>query len=507
MNPSIRLALPLAALLALAGCGKSPEQLLASAREAFAAENYQQARLDLASALKDRPEDREMLALLAETHLRLGDPDAAEGALERLERAGGKGAGIARMKAEVALLRQDPKAALALLGDDTSPDGWRLRAECQLALGDDEAARAAFEQGMATGGEIRIAASYGRYLLQDGDLVRAAFVLARLQALAPRSYEALVMAGDLADAQGREDAATAAYRKAVDAFPDRVAPMLALANQYDAAGKVDEAAELVERAGRIAPDDPEVDELRFQFLSEKGEWEKIRLALQGRESSLEPGSALSMTYGEALLRLNHPEQARVIFRRAVLVLPGNPYSRMMLGEAQLATGDAQGAWATLAPLAAGTLARPEVLERAAQAARALGAPEALDLQARLDPARIKATMALVDRGEAALAGQDWKAASAVYQELLGRGQDPEVLKRLALAKSQLGDAATAIALADRAVALDRDNADYLYMAGLARLDAGRDLAEARRLLEAAATVDPRNRAIARALRKAKAAVG
>lgn len=505
MKPLARLTLPLAALLALPACGESPEALLASARAEFAAENYQQARLDLSEALRERPGDREMLVLLVDTQLRLGDADGAEGAAGRLERAGGAVPG--RMKAEIALLRGDAKAALGLLGADSSVDGWRVRAESLIALGEDEAARDAFEKGMARGVDVRLGAAFGRYLLLREDLPRAAALLGQMQAMAPRSYETLVMAADLAVAQGRDEAAIAAYRTAVEAFPDRAAPMLALASQYDALGKVGEAAGLVEQAGKIAPNDPQVEALHFQLLSEQGEWEKIRLELQTRESGLAAGSPLAMTYGEALLRLGHAEQARVLFRRAVLVQPGNPYARLMLGQAQLAAGDMRGAWATLAPLSASTLAAPEVLEPAAQAARAVGAPEAAALRARLDPARLKATMALIDRGEAALAAEDWAAAAPVYRRLLERGEDPEVLKRLALAESGLGDAGAAVAHADRAVGRDPGNADYLYVAAVVRLSGKQDLAEARRLLEAALVVDPGNRTIARELEKAKAAAG
>lgn len=505
MKPLARLVLPLVALLALPGCGKSPEALLASARENFAAENYQQARIDLSEALRERPGDLEMLTLLVDTHLRSRDADGAEGALGRLERAGGVAPG--RMKAEIALLRGDAKAALALLGADSSTDGWRVRAESLVALGQGDAARDAFEKGMATGGDVRLGAAYGRYLLLGDDLPRAAALLGRMQAMAPASYETLVMAADLAVAQGRGDAAIVAYRKAVEAFPDRAAPMLALASQYDALGKVEEAVKLVEQAAKVAPNDPEVDQLHFQLLSEQGEWEKIRQELQTRESSLAAGSALSMTYGEALLHLGHAEQARVIFRRAALVQPRNPYARLMLGEAQLTTGDARGAWATLAPLAASTLAPPEVLESAAKAARGVGAPEASALRARLDPERLKATMALVDRGEAALGREDWASAAMTYQRLLERGEDPEVLKRLALAQSGLGDVDAAIVHADRAVRRDPDNLDFLYVAAIARIAGRRDLTEARRLLEAAQAIDPGNVTIARELEKAKAAAG
>jgi len=80
-----------------------------------------------------------------------------------------------------------------------------------------------------------------------------------------------------------------------------------------------------------------------------------------------------------------------------------------------------------------------------------------------------------------------------------------VLKRMALAASRMGQGAAAIGYADRAVALSPENPDYLYTAGVARLEAGTDIAGARRYLELAASVDPRNETIARDLKKAKAA--
>lgn len=507
MNRFIRLALPLALLGALGGCGDSPAELLGKARASIAADDFAAARLQLASALEERPEDREIMALMAQVQLLLGDADGAEGMLERLERSGARGPGLARMKAALALLRAKPVEALTLLGNDASAEGWRIRAQAQLALGDDAAAARSFENGMAAGTDVGLITAYASYRLASGNVQAAKALYQRLRTVSPHSYEAMVMAGDIAAAEGRGDAAVAAYRQVVKAYPDRVAPMIALANQYDAMGRVDAAMEVVEQAGKIAPEDKQVEALAYQLLSEKGEWEKIRLGLQGRESELEPGTGLQMTYAEALLRLGHAEQARLLFKRAALVLPGNPYSRMMLGEAQLETGDAEGAWETLAPLAASTLARPEVLRSAEKAARAAGAPEADGLRARLEPARLKPVMALTAQGDAALSRQDWAKALEVYSELLKRGEDPEILKRMALAASRLGRASAAIALADRALGTAPDNPDYLYLAGLVRLELGRDLPAARRLLEAAAEGDPRNQTIARDLAKAKAATG
>jgi Flp pilus assembly protein TadD len=52
-----------------------------------------------------------------------------------------------------------------------------------------------------------------------------------------------------------------------------------------------------------------------------------------------------------LLRLGRAEQARAIYAKALLLSPQNPFARLMLAEAQLATGDAATAYATVKPLA------------------------------------------------------------------------------------------------------------------------------------------------------------
>ncbi|GGY97677.1 tetratricopeptide repeat protein [Novosphingobium colocasiae] len=498
---------PLLALCALSGCGDSPETLFAKAQEDFSAEDYKAARSQLIAALDEQPGNHRMLILLARTQLQLGDPDGAENVLGRLDRAGAKGPEVQRIRARVALMRKAPDKALALMGNDDTLEALRIRADAYLALGDDGKAKAAFERGMAKGDDPDLAGAYARFALAQNDLVLADRIRQRLQRMAPNSFETQVLAGDIAAARGQVDKAIAAYRAVVAAFPDRVEPLLALANQLDAKGQVDEAAKQVDAAAKLDPDNAEAEDLKYQLLAEKGEWEKIRVGLQGREADLDPSSGLGMRYGEALLRLGFSEQARMLFKRATLLLPGNPYSRMMLGEAQLACGDPDDAWATLRPLAMSPLARPEMLVAAEKAARASGAPEADGLRERLDPARLKALGALLARGDTAVMRQDWAAVLDVYGRMLGDGSDPEVLKRMALGSSGLGRTAQAIGYADRALALAPDSPDFQFLAGHVRLQGGQDLATARRLLESAAAGDPGNPVIASDLRKAKAATG
>ncbi|MFX8945968.1 tetratricopeptide repeat protein, partial [Acinetobacter baumannii] len=78
-----------------------------------------------------------------------------------------------------------------------------------------------------------------------------------------------------------------------------------------------------------------------------------------------------------------PEQARAIFAQALLLSPQNPYSRLMLAEAQLATGDAATALRTIRPLSDSVLAGPREIDLALRAAQAAEDPSATALAARL----------------------------------------------------------------------------------------------------------------------------
>ncbi|MED5546589.1 MAG: tetratricopeptide repeat protein [Pseudomonadota bacterium] len=502
-----RFALPFVALSLLAACGDSPETLLGKAQDSLAREDFDQARVEVASALQEDPGNAAMLEVLARAYLGLGDPDGAEGALRRLEQAGGTGSGLSVLKAEIALLRGRPAEALERLGTAEGEDAARVRAEANLALDRREAAIAAFEAGMEQGGGIRLAEAYARFRLQDGQFDAAEAIYRRMVARDAGAYETLVLAGDLAAARGQTEAAIAAFRKVVEAYPDRPAPRVALANQYDIKGDVEAATKAIETARKDLGATPEIEAMRIQLLSEKGEWETIRTTLQAREAQLEPGSPLSLSYGEALLRLGHAEQARVLFQRASLALPGNPYSRLMLGIAQIETDNPGDAWETLRPLAMSPLAGPQAINAARQAADAVGAPEAAALAARLEPARLKAAQARIEGGARAMARQEWAKAVAIYQPMLSGAGDAEVLRRLALAHMHMGEVESAVGYADRAMAQAPDNPDCIYVAGVVRLEGGMQLEKARQLLRMAAKADPGNAAISRSLAKAKAAEG
>ncbi|WP_156484040.1 tetratricopeptide repeat protein, partial [Novosphingobium subterraneum] len=199
-----------------------------------------------------------------------------------------------------------------------------------------------------------------------------------------------------------------------------------------------------------------------------------------------------LSYAEAMLRTGHPEQARAMFQRALTRSPNNPFARIMLAEAQLATGDSLAAFGTVRPLAASQLAGPRELELAVKAADAAGLPDATPLRARLRAAQAGQAQSLAAEGQAALAREDWSAAAQAYAQLAQSGDDPEVLKRLALALSHAGKGEEAIRAADKARALRPEDPDTLYMAGLVRARTGTDLPTAITLLRKASSAEPTN---------------
>lgn len=485
----------LALLLLASACSRTdPAAQFAAAQKAFAAEDYAAARAQVLGALEGDGSNRDMLLLYARTQLRLGDGDGAQAALTHLEEAGFGGPELVRMKAEAAILRGQPQAALNLLGQDNGAEAWRLRAAAQSALDNAPAALEALRRGLAADPRhYALVHDYARFLIAAQDYPAAGKAVETLRQLGPARLDTLMMTGTLAAEQGQFDRAEISYKAAAKAFPLRIEPLTALASLAEMQGRIDAAGSFVAQAAKIAPSHPDVIDLTVLLASEKGDWETVRKTLVGRETSLDPRSANAMSYAEALLRLGHPEQARAMFAQALLLSPQNPYARIMLAEAQFAVGDARSALRTVQPLSDSVLAGERELDLAVRAATVAKDPSAAALAARLQSPALKVNQQLASAGQAALVRQDWSAALATFSKIPGHENDAEALRLMAIAASRLGQVDMALGYADRALELAPRNADMMHTAALVRLEAGRDRDQMLRLMKQASQLDPANR--------------
>lgn len=498
----------LPAMLAIAACSGSSSDPLTAGREALASQDFDRARIELLAGLKEEPRNPALLELLADVQLRTGDGAAARKTLDRLAALGGKGRRFDQLMAEALLRLDKPEEALSRLGNDAAPESIRIRAAALLATQDYAGAVSLWQQGVASGltrDGLRMAYDYASYLLESGDLTAARAISAQMAQVEPKGFETMLLDGKIALMSGDAKATQQKLAAAAERFPRRIEPFCGQAEALELGDQFDQALGLLADAEKRIPNQACVTEVRLTVWARQGKWTQIRDLLQDREDSLDPTSPVGTTYGEALLRLGRPQQARAIFNRALLASPQNPYARLMLTEAHVAAGDPAAALETVAPLADSVLAGERVLVLAEYAARATRSPAADRYAARLRSGSWRQAESLEAAGQAAMGRQDWPAAIEAWQGLAAQGSDPEIERRLAQALHRAGRSAEAIAAADRFRALQPNNPDAVYLAGLIRVESKSARAEGLALLELAAKRQPANFTYQQALSKAKAA--
>ena len=484
----------LLAPLTLAACSHpDPAARFAEAKTAFAAEDYVKAREAVLAALSGDAGNRDMLLLLTRADLALGDGEGAKAALTRLASAGMQGPDWNRLSANAALLRGQPQEMETLLGSDHGPVAWRLRGEAAKARGDTTTALHDFQQGMAAGADFRLAWDTARMLIDADDIDGADRALAVLRQTGPDRLDTWMTAGLIAERRAQVDRADAAYGFAAKHFPARPEPLLALADLADRTGDLKRASGYAAAATARAPNDAQVVSMTVRIADEQGDWEKVRATLAPHEAALDLHGPDAIAYADALDHLGRTEAARAIAQQALSLSPQNPQIRRVLAQCDIDLGDGAGALRTIRPLADSVMAGTAELDLAIRAAGMAHDAGLAGYSARRASPQLAAINAATAQAMAAMSARDWAGALAVWRSVPGADSDAQALKLMALSASRLGQGDVAIGYADRALALDSADPDMVYMAGVVRLNAGRDLETARSLLHQALERDPSNR--------------
>ena len=481
------------ASMALAACSHvDPAARLAEAKAAFAAEDYDHARIAVLAALEVQGDNREMLLLLARAELALGDGEGAARTLARLSDGGMHGSDWNELSAQAALLRGQSDAMARLLGADQGPVAWRLRGEAAQAAGDMVAARADFQRGMAAGADFRLAWDYARMLIDADDIDGADRALAVMRQAGPDRLDTLMTAGLIAERRGQMDRAMQAYAGAANRYATRPEPLLAMADLADRYGDLAHAAGYAAQAAARAPDVPAVVSMTVRMADEQGQWDKVRALMAPHEAALDLHGPDALAYADALRHLGRTEAARAIAQQALSLSPQNPKIRLLLAQCDIDLGDGAGALRTIRPLADSVLAGKPELDLAIRAATLARDGALAGYVAHRNAPQLATINAASAAAMAAMARRDWAAALTLWRTIPGAEGDAEVQKLMALTASRLGQGDAAIGYADRALALDSTNPDMLHMAGVVRLNAGRDPETSRSLLHQALERDPTN---------------
>lgn len=489
--------------LALSACGLSPEARLDRAEAAYEQHRFTEARLDLATLLQDGDADPAIIELLARTQLQLGDGEGAAANLARLDALEAVPADRNELLAEAELLRGRYQQAMTLAEGLGHAEGARIAALSLLGMGETDAARARFEQGLvATGAGARLRADYAIFLMREGDLDRAEMLAAQARKAAPDALDPLLASARIAQSTGAMEDALRYFERASAFYPENRVALLGRIGVLGDQGRMAEARPLIEEAARRAPDDPDVIYLQARLAAEDADWKAVRTLLQPFETRED--ARLQLLYARSLVELGLDEQAIGKLAPMVRQAPGAITPRRLLAHAQLASGDAAAAYATIEPLANSALGNAQDLALYSKSAKASGRPAALAgaLQKSAPAERIARLLAA---GDKALGSKDWRAAISSYEELRGYTSDSNamVLNNLAYAYGKAGQVNKAIALAEKAHHLAPGQASVKDTLGWLLVNSGQNRKRGIVLLEEAVKLAPANRNIANHLAAAR----
>lgn len=489
----------------LAACAPTPEEQMTRARQSLSENRYSAARLDLVSVLVSQPGNTVALELLARVQLASGDGDAARETLSKLSATGKLPADTAVLLGESELLRKNYQGVLSAVESDLTADAYRLRGLVQLAMGKTEEAGRTFVNGRgAPGAKARLNAESALFLLRSGDLSGARALAAQALKEAPTGLDALIASARVATASGQLREGLGHFEQAVKSHPESFAAQVGRAATLGDLGRTKEMAPLIAQLADAAPNDPSIRYLQARMAAERKDWDAVRATIQPIEAEFDTLPEAQLLYSQALVELALHNQALAQLHSYLGRRPNNRIAMRLLGECQLATGDAKGALATLLPLAHQPQATPEELRLAAQAARSAGSPDAgrLSERARFPAARLLASD--IADADAALQRKDWQAAANAYRRLmqLSDGENALVLNNLAYAESQLGNTDKALELARRALREEPTNPSIMDTLGWLKVSTGNDRAGGISLLRKASSLAPGNATIASHLAEA-----
>lgn len=501
--------LVLRALLLLAACADSPEDLLAKAEAAYAAKDFTVARIHATQALRDDPQNPRLLLIQARSLLALGDGEGAQNAINRLAGSKPPAGELALLAAEAALLRRLPDRVLTVLGEEASAEAERLKAMAWLQKQDTVKAREALERAVAAGGSAAVLADFARMELIEDRPDAALDLLMRAEKADPDLLAVLLVGGEIHARRGDPARALGYFDRAVKGWPGNLAAQTGRAAVLGELGRLDDLEAALKPLEASMADNPDIRFLRARLALARKDWEGVRALVQPEESRLEAQDPLRLVYAEALLRLGRAELAIAQAGPIARAQRSNRHAAAILAEAQLAAGDAQAALTTFRSIGASPEARAEERSLLARIAKAAGDPAAVQLAARAAQPAAQALAADLAEADAAIRSGAWARAVTAYDRILAvtDGRNVLVVNNMAYAQSMLGNHAKALDFAERARKLAPDNASVLDTGGMVRLRAGRDLPEALRLLRLAAQKDPANPAIRARLAEAERRAG
>ncbi|HEY3148138.1 MAG TPA: XrtA/PEP-CTERM system TPR-repeat protein PrsT, partial [Dongiaceae bacterium] len=343
----------------MTGCTRSPESMLASAKEHLAQNDRSAAIIQLRNALQKNPNLAEARFLLGKSLWETGDLAAAEKELRMAAELLHPRDEVYPVLSQVILARGDYKRVLAEFGfiklttPQAKADLLTTLGTASLALGDTGGAKSRFESAMALVPDYP-PALIGRARIQasSADLPGALALAETAIAKAPTSSEAWLLKGDIVRAQGDFDGALVAYRKAIEIDPRNLIAHYATVALLIEQGKSDEADKQLATLQKVAPQSPQTRYLQALIAYRKQDYAAARDAIMQYLRIVPDEPVALLLSARVNYALQSYQQVSADLRKVLQQVPNQPTARRLLVQTHLRMGQPDKALEAIAPLLA-----------------------------------------------------------------------------------------------------------------------------------------------------------
>ncbi|MEM8694789.1 MAG: tetratricopeptide repeat protein [Pseudomonadota bacterium] len=500
-------------LISLSACGIDGRSAEERAYAAFEERHYLDARVHLANAIGEDPDDPALHRLLGESALALGDGQIAETSFRRaIAEDAALTTDVAPYLAHAHLLQGEIEDALAILGDPRDDHAYALRLLAQARLQNGETAEAwqAIERAIAAAPEdAAILALAGQYQLSTGNIGEAEDFARRSITDPSASVEAHLLMGRIHSIRGDLEAALDQYRTGTEHFRDHVGLYIAQAAIHADRQEVEEMETAIARVERIVPGHPGAVYIAARHALNSGEIERAHELTQGMEQAARNNPPLLLLLGEVQMHRGNAQQGITHLLEFLRFYPHHAKASFLLAHAQNDSGNIRQAFATISAAASRADTSHQVVAYAAHLAERIGDPQASRFARRASARPLDEAQDRLTRAQQAMRANEWQTAAGIYDSLIAGdfANHALILNNAAMAHLRAGNAGRAMALADRAYALTPDDPSVLDSVGWIRLAAAEDRAGSLALLRRAYRLAPGNPQIRLHLAQALAANG
>ncbi|MBP7614769.1 MAG: XrtA/PEP-CTERM system TPR-repeat protein PrsT [Thauera sp.] len=482
----------------LAGCGETPEQMLASAKTYIENKDFDAASIQLKNALQANGNMAEARFLLGRINARQGNVAGAVKEFQRAQELGYARDEVARELAP-ALLKAGELDKLLTEYADPRIDDPAVRAVVLVALGDAhlmkrdvDKAHSAYERAFAANPDEHGARlGLARTTLIKGDATKAEELVVDTVKRAPELAEARSMLAELLIARGAVEQGIAEMRAAVRLVPKAIEYHFALVSQLLRQGARDEADKALQAMKAVAAAHPSTRYLQALVDFRENRLTEARDGLMLVLKDAPQFLQADLLAGTVLVRLNEHALARNHLERVLQRAPGSTMARQALVVSHLATGDPKRALDMLQPLLQAPQPSARLLGLAGQVFVANGdferAEEHFERAAKAAPEDARALTRL---GVARMAGGDVDAA---FSDLASASRMDEggIQADLALVMAHLRRGETDKALAAQAeLERKQPNSALVYNLRGGLMLARRDVPAARAAFDKALALQP-----------------